>query len=65
MKFDSLEEGVTFYRNYAKVCGFTTRMSSVKKSCDGVVLFKYCLCSKEGFKKIQKLLLKVIKIEQY
>ncbi|KAL2893436.1 Protein FAR1-RELATED SEQUENCE 7 [Bienertia sinuspersici] len=56
MKFDSLEEGVTFYRNYAKVCGFTTHMSSVKKSSDGVVLIKYCVCSKEGFKETQKLL---------
>ncbi|KAL2898193.1 Protein FAR1-RELATED SEQUENCE 5 [Bienertia sinuspersici] len=56
MKFDSLEKGVTFYRNYAKVCGFTTRMSSVKKrSSDGVVLFKiYCVCSKEGFKETPK-----------
>ncbi|KAL2893439.1 Protein FAR1-RELATED SEQUENCE 5 [Bienertia sinuspersici] len=58
MKFESLEEGVTFYRNYAKVCGFTTRMSSVKKSSDGVVLIKYCVCSKEGFKETQKVALK-------
>ncbi|KAL2937549.1 Protein FAR1-RELATED SEQUENCE 7 [Bienertia sinuspersici] len=55
MKFDSLEEGVTFYRKYAKVCGSTTRMSSVKKrSSDGVILFKYCTCSKEGFKETPK-----------
>ncbi|KAL2922211.1 Protein FAR1-RELATED SEQUENCE 5 [Bienertia sinuspersici] len=55
MKFDSLEDGVTFYRNYAKICGFTTRMSSVKKSkSDRVVMFKYCACSKEGFKETPK-----------
>ncbi|KAL2904197.1 Protein FAR1-RELATED SEQUENCE 5 [Bienertia sinuspersici] len=55
MKFDSLEDGVTFYRNYAKICGFTIRMSSVKKSkSDGAIMFKYCVCSKEGFKETPK-----------
>ncbi|KAL2933434.1 Protein FAR1-RELATED SEQUENCE 5 [Bienertia sinuspersici] len=59
MKFDSLEDGVTFYRNYAKICGFTTRMSSVKKSkSDGAVIFKYCVCSKEVFKETPKVALK-------
>ncbi|KAL2900442.1 Protein FAR1-RELATED SEQUENCE 1 [Bienertia sinuspersici] len=63
MKFDSLEEGVAFYRNYAKVCGFTTRMSSVKKVMMELYYLNIAYVVRKASKKLQKLLQKVIEIE--
>ncbi|KAL2895358.1 Protein FAR1-RELATED SEQUENCE 7 [Bienertia sinuspersici] len=54
MKFDTLQQGITFYENYAKISGFDTRLSSTKKrKTDGKILVKYYVCSKKGFREHQ------------
>ncbi|KAL2931278.1 Protein FAR1-RELATED SEQUENCE 5 [Bienertia sinuspersici] len=56
MKFDTLQQGITFYENYARVFDFNTRLSSTKKrKSDGKILLKYCVCSKEGFRETPRL----------
>ncbi|KAL2932861.1 Protein FAR1-RELATED SEQUENCE 5 [Bienertia sinuspersici] len=56
MKFDTLQQGITFYENYAKISGFNTRLSSIKKrKSDGKILLKYRVCSKEGFRETPRL----------
>ncbi|CAJ2663061.1 unnamed protein product [Trifolium pratense] len=54
--FDTLTEGVDFYKNYAHAVGFSVRSSSEIKEKDGVnVRWKYLVCSKEGFKEEKKI----------
>ncbi|KAL2933826.1 Protein FAR1-RELATED SEQUENCE 7 [Bienertia sinuspersici] len=51
MKFDTLQQGINFYENYAKVSGFDTRLYSTKKrKSDGKISLKYYVCNKEGFR---------------
>ncbi|KAL2931139.1 Protein FAR1-RELATED SEQUENCE 5 [Bienertia sinuspersici] len=51
MKFDTLQQGITFYENYARISGFDTRLYSTKKrKPDGKILLKYCVYNKEGFR---------------
>ncbi|KAK9751032.1 hypothetical protein RND81_02G237200 [Saponaria officinalis] len=45
--FSTLEEGLSFYKEYAKTCGFTSRLDS-SKSIKGTITHKQCVCSKEG-----------------
>ncbi|KAL2894536.1 Protein FAR1-RELATED SEQUENCE 7 [Bienertia sinuspersici] len=57
MKFDTLQKGITFYDDYARISGFNTLLSSTKKrKSDGKIMVKYCVCSKEGFKETPRLL---------
>ncbi|KAL2900502.1 Protein FAR1-RELATED SEQUENCE 5 [Bienertia sinuspersici] len=50
MKFDTLQKGISFYDNYARVSGFDTRLYSTKKrKSDGKISPNYCVCNKEGF----------------
>ncbi|KAL2938997.1 Protein FAR1-RELATED SEQUENCE 5 [Bienertia sinuspersici] len=56
MKFDTLQQGISFYENYARLSSFETHLSSTKKrKSDGKILIKYCVCSKEGFREALKL----------
>ena len=48
MIFDSMEEGVEFYKRYAHHVGFSVRLSSEMKR-KGVIHWKYCVCAKEGW----------------
>ena len=42
--FDSLVAGLSFYKEYGRVCGFDTRKSAEKKHDDGTTISKYvCL----------------------
>ncbi|KAL2930566.1 Protein FAR1-RELATED SEQUENCE 7 [Bienertia sinuspersici] len=51
MKFDTLQQGIRFYENYARVSGFDTRLYSTKKrKSDGKISLKYYVCNKEGFR---------------
>ncbi|KAL2923119.1 Protein FAR1-RELATED SEQUENCE 7 [Bienertia sinuspersici] len=51
MKFDTLQQGISFYENYARVSGFDTHLYSTKKrKSDGKISLKYCVCNKEGFR---------------
>ncbi|KAL2903934.1 Protein FAR1-RELATED SEQUENCE 5 [Bienertia sinuspersici] len=56
MKFDTLQQGISFYENYAKVSGFYTRLYSTKKrKSDGKISLKYYVCNKEGFRETPRL----------
>ncbi|KAK9740600.1 hypothetical protein RND81_03G046900 [Saponaria officinalis] len=46
-RFATLEEGLCFYKEYAKTCGFTARLDSSKFQ-KGVITHKQCVCSKQG-----------------
>ncbi|KAK9667988.1 hypothetical protein RND81_13G026600 [Saponaria officinalis] len=45
--FATLDEGLAFYKDYAKICGFTSRLDSSKTN-KGVVTHKQCVCNKQG-----------------
>ncbi|KAK9675756.1 hypothetical protein RND81_11G028600 [Saponaria officinalis] len=45
--FATLDEGLDFYKEYAKICGFSARLDSSKIN-KGVVTHKQCVCSKQG-----------------
>ncbi|KAL2933116.1 Protein FAR1-RELATED SEQUENCE 5, partial [Bienertia sinuspersici] len=54
--FDTLQQGISFYENYARVSGFETRLYSTKKrKSDGKISLKYCVCNKEGFRETPRL----------
>ncbi|KAL2904280.1 Protein FAR1-RELATED SEQUENCE 5 [Bienertia sinuspersici] len=56
MKFDTLQQGISFSENYARVSGFDTRLHSIKKrKSDGKISLKYCFCYKEGFRETPRL----------
>ncbi|KAL2897356.1 Protein FAR1-RELATED SEQUENCE 12 [Bienertia sinuspersici] len=56
MKFDTLQQGRSFYKNYARVSGFDTRLYSTKKrKSGGKISLKYCVCNKEGFRETPRL----------
>ncbi|KAL3651828.1 hypothetical protein CASFOL_004830 [Castilleja foliolosa] len=50
-RFPTLEAGIDFYRKYATTCGFDTRLGTTVKK-DGVFLWRYVTCNKEGEKYI-------------
>ncbi|KAL2924977.1 Protein FAR1-RELATED SEQUENCE 5 [Bienertia sinuspersici] len=55
MKFDTLQQGISFYENYARVSGFDTRLYSTKKrKSDGKISLKYFVCNKEGFRETKR-----------
>ncbi|XP_074315239.1 protein FAR1-RELATED SEQUENCE 5-like [Silene latifolia] len=47
MIFNKLEDGLEFYQAYAANSGFKMR-KSMQRNIDGVVMTKYCVCSKVG-----------------
>ena len=47
MIFDTLDDGLWFYKNYANACGFEVRRFGEKKS-NGVIMIKYCVCNRQG-----------------
>ncbi|KAL2930830.1 Protein FAR1-RELATED SEQUENCE 7 [Bienertia sinuspersici] len=56
MKFDTLQQGITFYENYARISDFDTRLYSKKKrKSDGNISLKYCACNKEGFRETPRI----------
>ncbi|KAL2923162.1 Protein FAR1-RELATED SEQUENCE 5 [Bienertia sinuspersici] len=62
MKFDTLQQGISFYENYAGLSSFDTLLSFTKKrKSDGKILLKYCVCSNEGFIETPRLHAKCIK----
>nr|GMC82091.1 protein FAR1-RELATED SEQUENCE 5-like [Ipomoea batatas] len=46
-KFQTVEEGVEFYKAYAKAVGFDVRHSTMRKTRTGEVAIKYMVCSRE------------------
>ncbi|KAK9672200.1 hypothetical protein RND81_12G083900 [Saponaria officinalis] len=58
MEFDTLEDGIQFYRIYAIACGFDIRKSTQRRFRDKIIRTKIILCHREGFgesKKLKKL----------
>ncbi|XP_028084864.1 protein FAR1-RELATED SEQUENCE 5-like [Camellia sinensis] len=47
-KFDSVEDGETFYNAYAKAKGFSIRKSRFNTNKEGKVVSRLWLCSREG-----------------
>ncbi|XP_074318589.1 protein FAR1-RELATED SEQUENCE 5-like [Silene latifolia] len=47
MVFGKLEDGLEFYKTYAANSGFKMRKST-QRNIDGMVMTKYCVCSKAG-----------------
>ncbi|XP_057789735.1 protein FAR1-RELATED SEQUENCE 5-like [Salvia miltiorrhiza] len=48
MIFSTLHEAVEFYKDYAKLCGFDTRMSTNRKNKDDIITRQYVVCKREG-----------------
>ncbi|XP_021851632.2 protein FAR1-RELATED SEQUENCE 5-like [Spinacia oleracea] len=48
MVFKTLEKAIEFYKNYALICGFDVRSSTVYKNSKGIICQKYYVCSREG-----------------
>ncbi|XP_031131769.1 protein FAR1-RELATED SEQUENCE 12-like [Ipomoea triloba] len=48
-RFQTLDEGVRYYKEYAAFVGFDVRGSTMKKNRYGDVEVKYLLCSREGY----------------
>ncbi|KAL2938059.1 Protein FAR1-RELATED SEQUENCE 5 [Bienertia sinuspersici] len=49
MLFDTLADGIQFYKQYACFCGFVRRLRPEKKDDDGNALLKYVYSNKEGY----------------
>ncbi|XP_019190597.1 PREDICTED: protein FAR1-RELATED SEQUENCE 5-like [Ipomoea nil] len=49
-RFKTLAEGVYFYINYARTCGFSVPHGTLKRGRDGQLTSRYLLCSREGVK---------------
>ncbi|KAH6830663.1 hypothetical protein C2S53_018668, partial [Perilla frutescens var. hirtella] len=50
MMFKNMLDGIQFYRVYAARCGFDIRFSTIRKSKDGTITWKYILCNRTGEK---------------
>ena len=44
--FESLENGIAFYKEYGRLCGFGVRRSAKKTHSDGTIVNKYLVCSR-------------------
>ncbi|XP_019155715.1 PREDICTED: protein FAR1-RELATED SEQUENCE 5-like [Ipomoea nil] len=47
-KFRTLQEGIEFYMNYARISDFDVRQGTFKRDRDGVIFMRYLLCSRQG-----------------
>ena len=62
--FNTLEDGIQFYKTYAKLSGFEVRKSTQYNTKDGKLKQKYIVCSREGFKPIKPMDTLVDKIDE-
>ncbi|GJX83288.1 hypothetical protein Tco_0332769, partial [Tanacetum coccineum] len=49
--FDTLEEAIDMYTNYAEMGGFEVKESGQRLTKSGVVKHKYIMCDREGVPK--------------
>ncbi|CAA0828624.1 Protein FAR1-RELATED SEQUENCE 1 [Striga hermonthica] len=49
-RFRELHEAIDFHKRYALIVGFDVRHSTLIKSRDKTILWKYMVCSREGYK---------------
>ncbi|CAM8932658.1 unnamed protein product [Rhodiola kirilowii] len=49
LTFNKLEYAVQFYESYARVAGFTVRLSTTKRNSDRTVTHKYLVCHRQGY----------------
>ncbi|XP_057249929.1 protein FAR1-RELATED SEQUENCE 7-like [Beta vulgaris subsp. vulgaris] len=54
MPFDSLVDGIEFYKAYARFCGFVERLATEKKDKDGHVYLKYIIVINKDLKKMRE-----------
>ncbi|CAH9112357.1 unnamed protein product [Cuscuta europaea] len=54
MLFNNLRDDMFFYDQIAPVCGFDSRKSSQQKARDDVIVWKYMVCNRQGFKNVSK-----------
>ncbi|KAK9672310.1 hypothetical protein RND81_12G091600 [Saponaria officinalis] len=55
MEFDTLEDGIQFYRIYTIACGFDIIKSSQRRFRDQSVRTKHIVCNREGFGESNKM----------
>ncbi|KAK9750148.1 hypothetical protein RND81_02G176800 [Saponaria officinalis] len=55
MEFNTLEDGIQFYRIYAITCGFDIRKSSQRRFRDETIRTKHIVCHREGFGESKKI----------
>ncbi|KAK9750249.1 hypothetical protein RND81_02G182100 [Saponaria officinalis] len=55
MEFNTLEDGIQFYRIYAIACGFDIRKSSQRRFRDQTIRTKHIVCHREGFGESNKM----------
>ncbi|KAK9669041.1 hypothetical protein RND81_13G104700 [Saponaria officinalis] len=55
MEFDTLEDGIQFYRIYAIAYGFDIRKSSQRRFRDQSIRTTFIVCHREGFGESKKL----------
>ncbi|XP_019186463.1 PREDICTED: protein FAR1-RELATED SEQUENCE 5-like [Ipomoea nil] len=53
-RFETVENGIEFYEEYAKEAGFDVRHGTKRRNRFGQVSIKYMLCSREGYKAERK-----------
>nr|GLL41829.1 protein FAR1-RELATED SEQUENCE 9-like [Ipomoea trifida] len=53
-QFKTVEEAILFYQAYARAVGFDVRHGTMRKTREGKVAIKYMVCSREGFKPVNK-----------
>jgi len=51
--FDFLIDGIHFYKTYAAAAGFGVRLSTLGRSTDGVIKWRYALCTRAGAKNVR------------
>ncbi|KAK9682662.1 hypothetical protein RND81_10G087800 [Saponaria officinalis] len=56
MEFNTLEDGIQFYRIYAIACGFDIRKSSQRRFRDQIIRTKHIVCHREGFGESKKMI---------
>ncbi|MCI47128.1 protein FAR1-RELATED SEQUENCE 5-like, partial [Trifolium medium] len=55
MEFESEEAAKAFYNSYARRVGFSTRVSSSRRSRrDGAIIQRQFVCAKEGFRNLNE-----------
>ncbi|XP_057770816.1 protein FAR1-RELATED SEQUENCE 5-like [Salvia miltiorrhiza] len=49
-QFTSVNDAYQFYKKYGSASGFGTRLGSAKKGKHGQILYRYFICTREGYK---------------
>ncbi|KAL9664639.1 hypothetical protein QQ045_020044 [Rhodiola kirilowii] len=50
MVFKNIEDAIKFYKHCAYIAGFSVQLSTSSTSLEGIVIHKYLVCHREGYK---------------